>query len=152
MNIIRYEPFRDLERVFSDVMRQFDRDFWTGKTLTNKLLSDGGTFVPKVDVAEDEKNIMLHVELPGMSKEEVTVTIGDDRTLVIKGEKKRETKSEGTNYLRIERGYGSFMRSFSLPDYANADSVSATFENGVLTVTLAKSEPAAPKQIAVEIK
>lgn len=152
MNIIRYEPFRELERVFGDAMRQVAGDFWSGKTLSDKVFNDGGTFIPRVDVAEDEKNIMLHVELPGLTKEDVSVTVTSDRTLVIKGEKKRETKSEGTNYLRVERGYGSFTRSFGLPEYANAETVSAAFDKGVLTVTLAKSEPAAPKQIAVEIK
>lgn len=146
MTLVRFEPFRELEhfgRRMNEVMSTWERNN-----------TEKGRFVPSVDVAEDEKNIYIHAELPGMSKADVQVTVSDERILTIKGEKKQEskTKDDEKNYVRIERSYGSFTRSFSLPDNVNAESINAAFDNGVLNLTLPKMEPAKPKEVSVDIQ
>jgi HSP20 family protein len=146
MAIVRFDPFRGFEtlaRRMSEMFEEFER----GITVTP---SD---FSPRVDISEDEKNLYVTVEIPGVNKEDVKVTINDDNILVIKGEKKREFKTEDKerNFIRVERSYGSFQRSFMLPDNVKKDNVSAKFENGVLTITLEKVEPEPPKQIEIPI-
>ncbi|MEJ5287156.1 MAG: Molecular chaperone (small heat shock protein) [Candidatus Kapaibacterium sp.] len=146
MAIVRFDPFRGFEtlaRRMSEMFEEFER----GITVTP---SD---FSPRVDISEDEKHLYVTVELPGVSKEDVKVSINDDNILVIKGEKKREFKTEDKerNFIRVERSYGSFQRSFMLPDNVKKDNVSAKYENGVLTITLEKVEPEPPKQIEIPI-
>ncbi len=146
MAIIRFDPFRSFESLARRMSEMFD-EFERGITVTP---SD---FSPRVDISEDEKHLYVTVEIPGVNKEDVKVTINDDNILVIKGEKKREFKTEDKerNFIRVERSYGSFQRSFMLPDNVKKDNVAAKFENGVLTITLEKVEPEPPKQIEIPI-
>ncbi len=146
MGIIRFDPFRGFEslaRRMNDFLDDFEKGLTIGTT----------EFTPRVDISEDEKSIVVTVEIPGISKEDVKVTINDDNVLVIKGEKKREHKTEDKerNYIRLERSFGSFQRSFMLPDNVKKDNVTAKFENGVLTISLEKVEPEPPKQIEISI-
>lgn len=145
MAIIRFDPFRSFESLARRISEMFD-EFERGITVTP---SD----FPRVDISEDEKHLYVSVEIPGVSKEDVKVTINDDNILVIKGEKKREFKTEDKerNFIRVERSYGSFQRSFMLPDNVQRDNVAAKFENGVLTITLEKVESEPPKQIEIPI-
>ena len=108
-----------------------------------------GSYSPRVDIAEDEKNFYLHAELPGLSAEDVKLTIADG-VLTLRGEKKRESKVEGQNYHRIERSFGEFVRQFTLPEHLS-DDVQANVENGVLEVTIAKIEPEKPKEREIKI-
>ncbi len=159
-NLTRFEPFREMERMTSEMSRQmdslfrsFDSDF--GNNSFRRFLADNvlnRPFAPRVDIAEDAANMYLHVELAGLNKEDVQVTVSDDRILTIKGERKNEHKDEGKNYVRVERVYGEFSRSFQLPDNVKSDAVDAKFENGVLNITLPKTEETKPKHVAVEIK
>jgi HSP20 family protein len=159
-NITRFEPFREMERMTNEMSRQMEslfRSFDTdlGNNAVRRFFNDNvinRPFAPRVDIAEDENNMYLHVELAGLAKEDVQVTVSDDRVLTIKGERKNENKEEGKNFVRVERVYGEFARSFQLPDNVKADDIDAKFENGVLNITLPKTEEAKPKQIAVEIK
>jgi len=164
-NLSRFEPFRELERMSGDMTRQMDalmRDFGTsnffndyfgGGNVLRQFLNDRtGLFSPRVDIAEDDANMYLHIELPGVEKEHVSASVSDDRVLTIKGERKNELKENGKNFVRMERSYGSFSRSFALPENVKADAVAAEFKNGILHLTLPKSEEAKTKQIAVEIK
>lgn len=146
MAIIRFDPFRSFESLARRMSEMFD-EFERGITVTP---SD---FSPRVDISEDEKHLYVTVEIPGVNKEDVKVTINDDNILVIKGEKKREFRAEDKerNFIRVERSYGSFQRSFMLPDNVKKDNVAAKFENGVLTITLEKVEPEPPKQIEIPI-
>jgi HSP20 family protein len=109
------------------------------------------TWSPMVDVREDENGIHVSTELPGLTGKDVKVTV-DNGVLSISGEKKREIEEgeEGTGYHLIERRYGRFERSFTLPSNVDAEKVSAKFENGVLNVDLPKSDQAKPKQIEVK--
>ena len=112
-------------------------------------------YVPRVDISEDTNNIYVHAELPGMSKDDVKITLAEG-ILTLRGEKKHEEKKEDKNYYRIERRYGSFARQFTLPENVKDEDVHANFNNGVLEITIPKSEPVKPKErevpINVEVK
>lgn len=107
-------------------------------------------WAPLVDIAEDDKEYLLKVELPEVHKDDVKVTV-EGGTLTISGERKAEKEEKGRKFHRVERYYGRFERSFSIPDDAEADNVKAEFKDGVLRVHLAKSEKARPKQIEVKV-
>ncbi len=107
-------------------------------------------YVPRVDISEDTNNIYVHAELPGMTKDDVKVTVSEG-VLTLRGEKKHEEKKEEKNYFRIERRYGEFARQFTLPDNVSEADVAANFTNGVLEITLPKKEPEKPKERVVPI-
>ena len=144
MTLIRWQPMRELEP-FNTMMKRFFDDFNGAPSL------EVGNFVPSVDVAEDKDNVLVHVELPGMSKDEVKITVSDDNVLTIRGEKKREKKTEKENYYRLERSFGEFVRSFTLPAEVNGERITATFDKGILSVTLPKLVPAKPKEREIVI-
>jgi len=107
-------------------------------------------WVPLVDITVDDKEYLIKAELPEVKKDEVKVTV-ENGVLNITGERKFEKEEKGRKYHRIERAYGSFVRSFTLPDDADANKVNADFKDGVLKVHVAKSETAKPKQIEVKV-
>jgi HSP20 family protein len=107
-------------------------------------------WAPLVDIAEDDKEYLIKVELPEVQKDDVKVTV-ESGTLTISGERKAEKEEKGRKFHRVERFYGRFERSFTIPDDAEADNVKAEFKDGVLRVHLAKSEKARPKQIEVKV-
>jgi HSP20 family protein len=109
-----------------------------------------GDWAPLVDITEDEKEYLVKVELPEVRKEDLKVTV-ENGVLSISGERKLEKEEKGKRYHRIERAYGSFTRSFTLPEGADSSKVNAQFKDGVLQVHLAKSETARPKAIDVKI-
>jgi HSP20 family protein len=147
MAIVRFDPFRSftgLTRRFSDLFEDFEKG----------VNIEYGGFAPKVDISEDEKNIFINVELPGIRKEDVKVTVNDDNVLTIKGTKKREEtvedKEGDRTFVRVERSFGEFSRSFILPDNVKSDKIDAKYENGVLNLTLEKVEPKKPKEIEIK--
>jgi HSP20 family protein len=107
-------------------------------------------WAPLVDIVEDDKEYLIKVELPEVNKDDVKVTVEGD-TLTISGERKAEKEEKGRKFHRVERYYGRFERSFTIPDDADADNVKAEFKDGVLRVHLPKSEKARPKQIEVKV-
>jgi HSP20 family protein len=107
-------------------------------------------WAPLVDITEDDKEYLIKAELPEVKKDEVKVTV-ENGVLNITGERKFEKEEKGRKYHRVERAYGSFVRSFTLPDDADANKVNAEFKDGVLKVHVAKSETAKPKQIEVKV-
>lgn len=158
MTLVCWNPARDLMRFPSDIFRMqreidqlvdsvFRRDT-EGDFVTDEDLFPS-VWSPAVDVAESDNEYLVKVELPGINKEDVKVTV-QDSVLTILGEKKQET--EPKNYHRVERSYGSFQRSFTLPTTVKADKVDATFKDGVLTIALPKAEEARPKEIDVKVK
>jgi HSP20 family protein len=108
-------------------------------------------WLPSVDVFEDKENLKIVAELPGLKPEDVKITL-ESSTLTLRGEKKQVAEEKTERVHRYERSYGSFERSFSLPNTVEADKVAASFENGVLTITLPKAEKAKPREIAVAAK
>lgn len=145
MGVIKVDPFRGL-----DTMMRRVNDFYED---VNKggIRFEVGDFQPRVDVSEDATSVTVHAELPGIAKEDVKITITDGNLLTIRGEKKRETNSAERNFMRLERSYGSFTRSFTLPDNLKSDEVSASFDGGVLTISIPKAEPAKPKEQEITI-
>lgn len=156
MALIRWNPNRDIT-AFPDELWNIHRDF---DRLFNSLLrggiQDDGTFgasvwTPAVDIHEQENEYVVKVELPGVSKDDVRITL-ESNILTIRGEKKRESEQKGENYHRMERSYGSFQRSFTLPTTVKSDKIDAIYKDGVLVVTLPKAEEAKPKQIEVRVR
>ena len=146
MAIVKFDPFREISAAMSkmnEFLSDFDKFFYTEQR----------SFYPAVDISEDEKNIYLNFELPGMSKEDVQVKIKENNVLVVKGEKKQERKTEDKerNYIRMERHFGEFSRFFTLPDNVNPEKIDAKFENGVLSITIEKKEPEKPNEKLIEI-
>jgi len=149
MTLVKYNPFRgfdSLAKRMNDFISDFEkdsafRDFGFGSS----------RFLPVTDIREDDKYIYISAEIPGIGKENIKVTINDDNVLQIRGEKKFEDKKENESYIRMERVFGEFTRSFILPDNVKDDQIKAKFENGVLNITLEKVEPSKPKEIEVSI-
>lgn len=147
---VRYEngPFgllnEDFNRMFDTFFRGFDMDLFGGRT---------GSFSPNVEVSENDKEIKVAAELPGLDENDIDITLTDD-TLTISGEKKEEKESRGKDFFMKERTYGSFKRSIPLYSEIESDMVEAHFKKGVLTVTLPKSgkEIENKKKITVKVK
>lgn len=141
MRLRLWEPFRSFGPNFGDFERWADEAHG----------SEGERrWRPNVDVYENEGGYVLKADLPGMSKEDIKIDVNDG-TLTIKGEKKLEEKTEKDNYVRVERSYGTFMRSFTLTDDVDTENIEATYKDGVLEITLTKKEEAKPKEIQVQV-
>lgn len=153
MTVTRWSPstdmMRDLESMQSRMNRLFN-DFFGGREAEEQDLMPSA-WNPAVDVIENEDSFVIEAELPGMKKDEIKISLTND-VLIVQGEKKIEKQEKKKNYHRTERSYGSFSRTFSLPGNVKSDKVDAEFNNGVLTITIPKSEEAKPKQIDVKIK
>ena len=141
--LTRWEPL-ELEDVQNRLSRVFGR---RGNGNDEITLAD---WAPLADITEDDKEYVIKAELPDVKKEDVRVTV-ENGVLTISGERKFEKEEKKKKYHRIERAYGTFVRSFTLPDVADAGKVKAEFKNGVLTVHVPKSEKAKPKQVEVNI-
>ena len=124
---------------FSDIMDDFFNDM---------VSTSNDSFVPSIDVSETDDQFHIQAELPGMKKEDINVNL-ENRRLTISGERKFEQKEEGETYHRVETRYGSFSRSFQLPDSVDEDSVQAKYKDGLLDITIAKSEDKVKKQIEI---
>src|SRR6478672_10359453 len=145
MNLVTYDPFRELRSLQDDVNRLFSSSF--NRSGDNELMR--GAWSPSVDIFENQDQIVLEAELPGMKPEDVNISI-ENNVLTIHGERKFEKKDDQDNFHRVERSYGSFTRSFSLPSTVTGDAAEAVFENGVLRLTLAKREEAKPRRIEIK--
>src|SRR5947209_6515669 len=143
--ITRWEPFRELNSLQSQMNRLF-QDF--GRGSQDELMTTG--FIPAVDVYEDEQNLTLSLEVPGLDEKDIDIRL-ENNQLTVRGERRFEKEQKEENFHRIERRYGSFSRSFTLPNTIDTENVNASYENGVLKLELAKREEAKPKQIKVNI-
>lgn len=152
-SVIKFEPLRELEHFARRFNTMFKHPFAHDDVFAAMptVWSEGGNFVPKVDISEDDKQMFINIELPGMEKDDVKITVSDDKILTIKGEKKHEAKKEEKNYLRVERSYGSFLRSFSLPENVKTDDIKGNFEKGILHLTLPKTEVKKPEEKVVTV-
>ncbi len=148
--ITRWDPFRELNTI-TDRMNRLFQDTWG--VAPSQHGEEGLTtmnFVPPVDVYEDEHNVTLKLEVPGIDQKDIDVRV-ENNTLTVRGERKFEKDEKEENFHRIERRYGSFYRAFTLPNTVDTDNVSADYDNGVLKIRLAKKAEAKPKQIKVNI-
>jgi HSP20 family protein len=142
-----WNPWKELEEMEKRLLTLFRRP---SAETGNKEMMKVTEWSPPVDISEDDKEYVVKAELPEVKKEEVKVTV-QDNVLSISGERKKETEEKGKRFHRIEREYGSFMRSFALPDDADGSKVNAEYKDGILKVHLPKSEKAKPKSIDVKV-
>ena len=146
MAIIKVDPVREFAAMQDRMNRLFGNVY-----LRDEDTGFRGSWVPAVDIYEtDTHDLVLRAELPGMSREHIEVTV-ENSTLIIKGEKKFDSEVKEENYRRIERSYGTFHRSFTLPNTVDTAKVTADVKNGVLTITLPFKEEAKPRTINVEV-
>lgn len=146
----RWEPFRELPGLHEHLnrMNRLFRESYSPEASEEALMTT--SFAPPVDIYEDEHAITLKMEVPGIDEKDIDVRI-DGNTLSVRGERKLEKDEKEENYRRIERQYGSFTRSFTLPSSVDPTQVSAYYERGVLKVNLAKKAEAKPKQIKINV-
>jgi len=152
MAIIRWEPFRDLLTLQDRMNRVFDESL-RGAPRGNPSEDDwalGGSWAPSVDIYEQDGNIVLKAELPGIDAKDVDIRL-EDNVLTLRGERKLDNEVKRENYHRVERSYGSFSRSFTLPTVVDQEKIKADYRDGVLRVTLPKREEAKPKQISIAV-
>ena len=147
MAVVRWDAFRDLNILQDRMNRLFDN---AGRGWKSDEPSATTTWSPSVDIFETEGEIVVKAELPGMERKDITLNL-ENNVLTLKGERRFEKETKEENYHRIERSYGSFLRSFTLPDAADGSKVSADFKDGVLTVHLPKGEKARPKAVEVKV-
>jgi HSP20 family protein len=156
MTLIRWKPVRDISRwtpvtdmaaeflnMQKDIDRMFDRFRGEGPEISG--------LAPSVDVVENDDNFLLSVELPGVRKEDVKITVADG-VLTVRGEKKQEQERKNGSYHRLERSFGTFERSFTLPTAVQDGRIEAGFSDGVLTITVPKAEQAKVREIEVKVK
>lgn len=148
MNLVKWDPFRELEDVSNRLNRIFGQS--PARTESGNEMLAMADWAPSVDISETDAAYLVKAEIPGVKKEDVKVTI-QDGMLTIQGERKQEKEEKGKKFHRIERCYGSFMRSFRVPDDADEGKVKAEFKDGMLNVTLTKSEKTKPKSINVSV-
>lgn len=141
MRLKVWEPFRSFKPFHGDMETWFEN---AGERPKNRA------WRPNVDVYETEESYVLKADIPGMNKEDIKIDVNDG-TLTFKGEKKLEEKTENENYVRVERSYGAFTRSFTLSDNVDAENIQASYKDGVLEITLRKKEEAKPKEINIEV-
>ena len=147
MAIVRWSPFRDVVGIRDEMDRMFDNFF----ARAGEQGSIESAWAPTVDIYETKEAVIIDAELPGMKQNDITVSVSDN-VLTIKGEKKLEKEVKEENFHRVERAYGMFSRSFTLPVGVQADKIKATYKDGVLKITLPKAEEAKPKQIPIDVK
>ena len=150
MAIVRWEPFRDLVSVQERMNLIFDEAFRGASRGTDDESALGASWAPVVDIYEAEGNLVLKAELPGVDPKDVDVRV-ENNVLTLRGERKFESDVKREQYHRVERAYGSFSRSFTLPNAVDTDKIKAEYKDGVLRVTLPQREEAKPKQIAVAV-
>ncbi len=148
MALVRWDPFRELEDVSDRLNRMFARN--ATPTSNGKETMIVADWTPSVDISETEGEYQIKAEIPDVKKDDVKITL-EDGVLTIQGQRKQEKEDKGTKYHRIERSYGSFARTFSLPDVIEVEKVKAEFKDGVLNLHLPKSEKAKPKAIEVKV-
>jgi len=146
MSITRWRPFGEV----MSMQREFNRLFDNLLQGQDDASDYHGVWKPDVDIKEKADEIIITAELPGMKKEDIKLTIHDN-VLQICGEKKREAEEKDESYHRVERIYGSFSRTFTLPSLVEASKIEALFKDGILQITLPKSEKAKPKEIDIKM-
>lgn len=148
MAITRWDPFRELEQVSDQLNRMFGRS--TSVRSDAREMMTAADWIPPVDVLETDRDYVIKAELPEVKKDDVKVTV-QDGVLTILGERRQEQEEKDKRYHRVERSYGSFVRSFTLPEFVDESKVSAEFKDGVLRLQLPKTEKAKPRAIEVKV-
>lgn len=143
MTLLRFEPMRDLDHLSNKFQRIFN-DFPNFSNYGNE------SFSPRIDISENDKNFLIVAEIPGVTKDDLKITL-QDNILTIEGEKKNTREEKDNNYYREEISFGKFKRSFTLPVEVDSDNVDANFKNGSLEIKLNKIEPKEAKERIIEL-
>ena len=141
MALIRWEPLKEIEELFGRS--------WSRPTIRTGQLMGVGDWHPRVDISENDGQYLVKADIPGVAKDDIKITVDND-VLTIQGERKQEQEEENKHFHRVERFYGSFIRSFTLPDDADAAALKAAAQEGQLTVTIPK-KVSAPSASAVQV-
>ncbi len=144
MNMMKYDPFRELRGLHDEMNRLFSGVNPAG----DRGEFARGAWSPSVDIFEDQDRLIVEAELPGMSRDDFEISV-ENNVLTLRGERKFEKKTEGDNYHRVERSYGAFTRQFTLPQTVTSEGATADFENGILRVALPKREETKARKIEV---
>ena len=144
--ITHWDPFRGLTSLQDQVNRLFDGAFTQGRSSQ----ADLATWAPAVDIYESQNELVAQVDLPGVEEKDIDIRL-ENNMLTIRGERKFEKSVNEDSYLRVERAYGSFTRTFSLPNTVNPESIHANYAHGVLTIHMPKREESKPKQVRINV-
>ena len=154
MTLVRFNPFKDMlnvEREFNRLSRLFDDRYGLARRKDDDSEYENAVWTPLTDVYEDDEKYQLHVDLPGVSKEDLKISFKDGE-LSISGERKQEKEEKKGQFHRIERMYGKYYRSFTLPKLIKSDNIDAEFKDGQLSITIPKAEEAKPKELEIKVK
>jgi len=143
VDLVSWDPYRE----FRNLAHRFDRAFTPASARRDEEMSLG-SWLPPVDIAEDKDRIVLTAELPGFRQDQIEVQM-ENGVLTLRGERRFEGESDGKNYHRVERSYGQFVRSFTLPNNVDRERIQANFSDGLLEIALPKREDAKPRQIKI---
>ncbi len=152
MTLAKWNPTKDLlkvERDFNKLFKSFSNRFGINKRFEEEFAD--ASWAPLADVVENENSYSINVDLPGMTKKDVKITY-ENGLLSISGERKIEKESKDSNYYKVERSFGKFYRCFNMPEGIDEKKIDAKFENGLLSVEIAKAEESKPKQIEIKVK
>ena len=149
MAITRWDPFRDLIALQERMNKLFEDSLSKSSAFEEGLAA--GAWTPSADIYETPEKIVIKVDLPGMTQEEIELKV-EDNTLTVKGERILEKDTKKEDYHRIERSYGAFSRSFTLPNSVDVDNIKAQHKNGILEIVLPKKEETRPKKIKIDVK
>jgi HSP20 family protein len=147
MALVRWEPVREVTSLQSEMSRLFNTFFDTPTTPNG---STARRWIPAIDLVETEDDFVLKADLPGLKEEDVNIEVAEN-VLTVSGERKAEHEDKREGYVRVERSYGSFRRSLTLPKGVDAEAVTANFDNGVLEVHIPKPEERKPRRVAIQV-
>jgi HSP20 family protein len=147
MALVRWEPVREITSIQSEMNRLFNTFF---DTPTAGNGSAARRWIPAMDLVETDDHFVLKADLPGLKEEDVNIEV-EENVLTVSGERKAEHEDKREGYVRVERSYGSFRRSLTLPKGVDAEAVTANFENGVLEVRIPKPEERKPRRVAIQV-
>jgi len=147
MKLAKWDPFREMEAMLDPYAKSLDWPFRGGRDLN----VSGADWAPRADICETDDNFSVNVEVPGIKREDVKINL-ENHVLSISGENTQEKEEKGKKFHRVERYYGSFSRSFSLPENVNEEKIEAVFKDGLLTLTIPKKEVEKPKAIEIKVR
>jgi HSP20 family protein len=147
MALVRWEPVREITSIQSEMNRLFNTFF---DTPTAGNGSAARRWIPAMDLVETDDHFVLKADLPGLKEEDVNIEV-EENVLTVSGERKAEHEDKREGYVRVERSYGSFRRSLTLPEGVDAEAVTANFDNGVLEVRIPKPEERKPRRVAIQV-
>lgn len=151
MSIVKWSPLKELEEMRRDMDRLFEEFFAPSRRRRGWVKPEVGIIVPNIEMYDRKNEIVVKAELPGVTKEDIDLSITKD-SLTLKGEVKKEEEVKEENYYSSERSYGSFTRTIALPVEVESEKAKASFKSGVLEIVLPKKEDAKPKEIKIEVK